>query len=68
MTGPAMAMSSRSLPPEDWLTAVSRDAARTPPAAARVEPRMNTIMRTLSILIPARRAAKLDPVQALSKR
>ena len=26
MTGPAIAMSSRSLPPEDWLTAISREA------------------------------------------
>ena len=37
MTGPAIASSSRSLPPEDWLTASRREAARMPPAAASVE-------------------------------
>src|SRR4029453_13501209 len=42
--------------PEDWLTANSREAPRTPPAAASVEASVNTTRRTLSTLIPARRA------------
>ena len=36
MTGPAIASSSSSLPPEDWLTARSREAAMMPPIAAIV--------------------------------
>ena len=64
MTGPAIAISSRSLPPEDWFTAISREAARTPPAAASVEPSMKTMMRTWSILMPARRAASALPPTA----
>jgi hypothetical protein len=45
MTGPAMAKSSRSLPPVDWSTASSREAASTPPIAAIAPEMANTMMR-----------------------
>ena len=64
MTGPAIASSSRSDPPEDWLTASSRDASRMPPAAANVDPRMKTVMRTRATGMPARRAASRLPPTA----
>ena len=64
MTGPAMAISSKSLLPEDWLTAIRRDAASTPPAAASVDASTKTSRRTWSILMPARRAASALPPTA----
>ena len=42
ITGPAIASSSRSLPPEDWLTASRREAAMMPPIAAIVAASANT--------------------------
>ena len=64
MTGPAIASSSRSLPPEDWLTASRRDAAMMPPIAAMVEAIANTMMRTRVTVMPARRAASALPPTA----
>ena len=64
ITGPAMASSSRSPEPEDWLTASSREAARMPPNAASIEVSTNTIVRTRATLIPARRAASALPPTA----
>jgi hypothetical protein len=61
MTGPAIESSSTSLPPEDWLTAISREPAITPPAAAIVEASAKTSTRTRSTWMPARRAASMLP-------
>src|SRR5574340_48300 len=66
-TGPAIAMSTRSLAPDDWLTAYRREAASTPPAAASVEHMTNAMIRTWSILMPARRAASALPPIARSE-
>jgi hypothetical protein len=61
MTGPAMAKSSRSLPPVDWSTASSREAASTPPIAAIAPEMANTMTRMRLVWIPARRAASALP-------
>ena len=54
ITGPAIASSRSSLPPEFWLTANRREAAITPPIAA-IEPEiMKTAIRTRLTWIPAR--------------
>ena len=64
ITGPAIASSSRSLPPEDWLTASRREAAMMPPTAAIVEQSANTTIRTRVTVMPARRAASALPPTA----
>ena len=64
ITGPAIASSRKSLPPEDWLTASSRDAAMMPPTAAIDDAIMNTSTRIRLTLIPARRAASSLPPTA----
>ena len=64
ITGPAMASSRKSPAPEDWFTASRRDAAMIPPIAAIVEAIMNTITRTRSTWMPARRAASALPPTA----
>ena len=64
MTAAAMALSSRSLPPDDWLTASRREAARMPPTAAIVEHSVNTVTRMPSTEMPARRAASALPPTA----
>jgi hypothetical protein len=64
ITAAAIAFSRVSDAPDDWLTANSREAARMPPAAARVEARVNTTSRTLSTRMPARRAASALPPTA----
>ena len=61
ITGPAIASSSRSLPPEDWLTASRREAAMMPPNAASVEHSTNTSMRMRVTLTPERRVASALP-------
>jgi hypothetical protein len=63
-TGPAIARSSRLLPPDDWLTARSREASMIPPTAAMLEASMNTITRTLLFEMPARLAASALPPTA----
>ena len=65
ITGPAIASSSRSLPPEPWFTASSREACMMPPIAA-IDPAIaNTITRIACTLIPARRAASALPPTAI---
>src|SRR3954471_2500669 len=64
ITAAAIAFSSTSEPPDDWFTAYSRDAAMIPPAAASVEQSMNTVMRIIATLMPARRAASGLPPTA----
>ena len=64
ITGPAIASSSSSLPPEFWLTASSREAAITPPIAAIVPAIPKTAIRTPSTRMPARRAASALPPTA----
>ena len=64
MTAAAMEFSSRSPPPDDWLTANSREAAMMPPSAARVEHSAKTISRTRVSEMPARRAASALPPTA----
>ena len=64
MTGPAMASSSRSLPPELWLTAKRREAAMMPPTAAIAEQSAKTTTRTRLTLMPARRDASALPPTA----
>src|SRR3954449_5281924 len=61
ITGPAMASSRMSPEPDAWFTAISLDAARIPPAAAIVEQRVKTSIRTRLIGMPARRAASAFP-------
>ena len=56
ITGPAIDSSSRSLPPDAWLTASRREAAMMPPNAASVEHSTNTSMRMRLTLTPERRA------------
>src|SRR3954471_1467788 len=61
ITGPAMASSRMSPEPDAWLTAISLDAAKIPPAAAIVEQIVKTRIRTRLIGMPARRAASAFP-------
>ncbi len=63
-TGPAIASSSRSLPPELWLTASSLEAPMMPPIAAIVPASANTLTRIVAMLMPARRAASMLPPTA----
>jgi hypothetical protein len=64
ITGPAIASSSSSLPPEFWLTARRREAAMMPPIAAIVPAIAKTATRIPLTLIPARRAASALPPTA----
>ena len=64
MTAAAIELRSRSPPPEDWLTANSREAAMMPPTAASPEHIMKTISRTRLSEMPARRAASALPPTA----
>jgi hypothetical protein len=49
------------LPPALGSTELARDAAMIPPTAAMVEQIMNTEVRMLAVLMPARRAASVLP-------
>ena len=64
ITAAAIAFSRMSQPPELWFTAYRRDAAMMPPAAAIVEASMNTVIRIIVTLMPARRAASGLPPTA----
>ena len=64
ITGPAIASSRSSLPPEFWLTASSREAAMMPPIAAIVPAIAKTAIRTPLTRMPARRAASALPPTA----
>ena len=69
MTGPAIASSSRSLPPEDWFTASSREAAMMPPIAAIVEAmHEHGDADARRRVMPARRAASALPPTAKTWR
>ena len=68
ITGPAIASSSNSLPPEFWLTAKSREAAITPPTAAIAPAIAKTATRTPLTRMPARRAASSLPPTAKTCR
>ena len=68
ITGPAIASSRSSLPPEFWLTANRREAAMMPPIAA-IEPEIvKTAIRTPLTRMPARRAASALPPTAKTWR
>ena len=68
ITGPAIASSRSSLPPEFWLTASRREAAMMPPIAAIVPAMPKTAIRTRLTLIPERRAASALPPTAKTWR